>query len=163
MKAKWAGWAVLAVVVVALLAMGASRASGPRTQSERIDGVARTIRCPTCAGESVFESNSAAAENIRNEVARQVAAGRTDNEIRRFLADRYGDDVLLVPAATGVGAMVWVLPVMVAVMAVVGLVLAFRRWRRDDEPEGDVTDEDRALVEAALAADDLGVGEGSGR
>src|SRR4029079_10550100 len=115
----------------------------PRTQSERIDGIARTIRCPTCAGESVFESKSAAAENIRNEIARQVAAGNTDNQIRRFLADRYGDDVLLVPSASGVGALVWVLPVVVAVLAVGGLALAFRRWRRDDEPEGELSDGDR--------------------
>jgi cytochrome c-type biogenesis protein CcmH len=160
-KAKgWLGWTVLLAVLAALLVVGATRASGPRTQAERIDAVARTIRCPTCAGESVYESKAASAENIRSEIARQVAAGRTDDEIRLFLSERYGSDVLLVPSATGVGAVVWALPVALTVLALGGLVVVFRRWRRD-EPPG-VTADDRALVEAALAADD-GVGEGSGR
>jgi cytochrome c-type biogenesis protein CcmH len=159
----WAGWGLLVVALVALLAVGAARASGPRTQSERIDSIARTIRCPTCAGESVYESKAAAAENVRSEIARQVAAGRTDGEIRQFLADRYGNDVLLVPSASGVGALVWVLPVAITVLALGGLVVAFRRWSRNGEQESEPTDDDRALVEAALSADDQGVGEGSGR
>ena len=58
--------------------------------------------------------------------------------------------MLLVPRAEGIGAAVWVLPVAVLVAAVAGLVLAFRRWRRDTSAPP--TDEDRALVERALGA-----------
>ena len=56
-------------------------------------------------------------------------AGRTDDEILAFFADRYGDEVLLDPPATGIGALAWLLPLLVAGGAVVGLGFAFTRWR----------------------------------
>ncbi len=147
---RWPGWLALVLVVFALLAVGASRDGGPETQQDRIDAIGRRLACPTCAGESVYVSRAAAAEAIRNEIARQVATGeRSDDEIVAFIEDRFGGQVLLVPKATGLDALVWVLPVVVLVVAVAGLTVAFRRWQR--EPVLVPTDEDRALVAAALA------------
>ena len=88
--------------------------------------------------------------NIKADIARDVRAGQSDDQIRTDLSARYGEVVLLVPRADGIGAAVWVLPVAVFVAAVAGLVLAFRRWRR--ETSAPPTDEDRALVEQALGA-----------
>jgi cytochrome c-type biogenesis protein CcmH len=144
----WLGWLVLAVVLGAALTVGATRDSGPRTQTERIDAIAKTIKCPTCRSESVLESNAASSESLRAEIARQVAAGRTDDEVRKYIADRFGEDLLLVPARSGVASVVWVLPVAALVVAAAGLVAAFRRWRTDSS--GEPTEDDRALVEAAL-------------
>jgi cytochrome c-type biogenesis protein CcmH/NrfF len=98
----------------------------------------------------VYESRNSVALNIKADIAREVRAGQTDDQIRAGLSARYGESVLLVPRADGIGAAVWVLPVAVLVAAVAGLVLAFRRWRRDISAPP--TDEDRALVERALGA-----------
>jgi cytochrome c-type biogenesis protein CcmH len=149
----WGGWLVLAVVLAVALAIGVSRSSGPRTQEQRVDAIAKTIKCPTCRSESVYESQAAASANIRNEVARQVAAGQTDNQVRRYIADRFGEDLLLVPSRSGISSLVWVLPVAGLVLAAGGLVWAFRRWKAQ-VPDGEPTDDDRALVEAALAERD---------
>jgi cytochrome c-type biogenesis protein CcmH len=149
----WAGWLLMVAVVIGALAVGIARDGGPRTQSQRIDAIAKTIKCPTCRSESVYESRAAAAENIRNEIARQVAAGRTDDEVRAYLGQRFGEDLLLVPSTTGVTSLVWVLPVVALVLAVGGLAVAFVRWRRADrDSAGVVTDDDRALVAAAMAS-----------
>lgn len=153
-----AGWLLMAAVLVGALAVGVARDATPRTQSERIDAVAKTIKCPTCRSESVYESRSAAAQNLRNEIARQVGAGRTDDEVRAYVAERFGEDLLLTPSTSGVAGLVWVLPVAAFVLALGGLVVAFRRWRADDrEQSAAVTDDDRALVAAALEAE---VGKG---
>jgi cytochrome c-type biogenesis protein CcmH len=141
-------WIVLGVIAVSALLVGAIRSGGASTPEERIDAVARTVKCPVCPGESVYESRNSVALNIKADIARQVRAGQTDDQIRAALAARYGESVLLVPRATGIGAAVWVLPVAVLVAAVAGLVLAFRRWRRDTA--GPPTDADRVLVEQAL-------------
>jgi cytochrome c-type biogenesis protein CcmH len=146
----WGGWLVLAVVLVVALVVGVTRSSGPRTQEQRVDAIAKTIKCPTCRSESVYESQAAASANIRNEIARQVAAGQTDNEVRRYIADRFGEDLLLVPSRSGISSLVWVLPVAGLVLAAGGLVWAFRRWKAQVS-DGEPTDDDRALVEAALA------------
>ena len=147
---SWPMWMLMGIVTVCLLAIGAGREGGPLTQQERIDGITKRLACPTCDGESVFVSQASAAVNIKNEVARQVAAGQRDDEqIVAFIEDRFGGRVLLVPRATGFDSLVWVLPVSVLVCSVAGLAATFRRWRRE---QGLVpSDDDRALVAPLLA------------
>ena len=128
-----------------------TRGSGPQTQADRVDDVTRRVACPVCDGESVFESQNSASRAIRNEVTDLVRANElSDDEIVAFLETRYGADVLLVPKASGLDALVWVLPAVGLVCGVAGLALAFRRWRLQAEATGAPTEEDRRLVEAAL-------------
>jgi cytochrome c-type biogenesis protein CcmH len=143
---------VMGLVIVALLTVGGTRDNGPLTQSERIDSIARRVACPTCDGESVYVSRAAAAEAIRNQIARDVASAQlTDVEIIAGIAGSFNARVLLVPRATGFDALVWVLPVAVAVCAVVALGFAFRRWRHEPQRP---TAEDVAIVEELLAEDE---------
>jgi cytochrome c-type biogenesis protein CcmH len=149
------GWALLLVVVVTTLAIGVFTGRTPATNQERVTDLSQEIACPVCGGESVAQSNAPAAQNIRNEISRQVDAGRTDDEIRTYLAQQFGEDKLLRPGGEGVSALVWVLPVVAAVVAGAGLVLAFRRWSTTADV-GAPTEEDRELVARFLAADDVG-------
>jgi cytochrome c-type biogenesis protein CcmH len=143
---------LMGIITVALLAVGVTRDSGPLTQSDRIDSISKRIACPTCDGESIFVSRATAADAIRRQVARDVAAGRlTDDEIIGTIAESFNAQVLLVPRATGLDSLVWVLPVAVLVCAVAGLAVAFRRWRH--QLDGDATSEDFALVEQLLGQD----------
>lgn len=147
----WPGWLLLAVAAVALLILGATRATGPQTQEDRVDGITRRVACPICDGESVFESRNNASRDIRNRVTELVRANDlSDDEIVGFIETRYGADVLLVPKASGFDAMIWVLPAVGVLAGIVGLAFAFRRWRLQAASMPDASDADRALVEAAL-------------
>jgi cytochrome c-type biogenesis protein CcmH len=149
---SWPVWMLMGLIVVALLTVGTTRDAGPLTQSDRIDSITKHIACPTCDGESVYVSRASAAEAIRNQVARDVSAGKmTDDEIIGSIADRFKAQVLLVPRATGVDSLVWILPIAVFVCAVAGLWVAFRRWRTENR--GEATADDIALVEKLLAED----------
>jgi cytochrome c-type biogenesis protein CcmH/NrfF len=75
----------------------------------------------------------------------------SDDQIINFIEQRFGSKVLLVPRATGIDALVWALPVAALVCAVVGLGVAFRRWKAAADTIPD--DADRELVAAALAGD----------
>ena len=148
---RWPGWIALVLVVVGLLAVGITRDSGPRTERDRIDGIARRIACPICDGESVYESRNNASLNIRSEIAAQVRDGvRTDEQIIGYIAARYRGEVLLVPRATGLDTLVWALPVAALVCALAGLGVAFRRWNRTARATPAPTSDDYALVERAL-------------
>jgi len=150
---RWPAWLVMAVVVAAALTIGVTRAGGPRTNEERVEAIAKTIKCPVCRSESVFDSKADASQNIRDEIARQVAAGRSDDQIRAFINARFQDQgLLLVPPKSGVDSLVWVLPVVALVPAAGGLVVAFRKWRL--APDTVPTDDDRALVDAARHANE---------
>ena len=146
---------LLVLVVGGLLAVGAARDAGARTPQERVEEISQRLACPICDGESVFESRNADSQAIRIEIARQVDTGTvSDDQIINFIEQRFGSKVLLVPKATGIDALVWALPVAALVCALVGLGVAFRRWKvaADTIPD----DADRLLVAAALAHDARG-------
>ena len=155
----WPSWVLLVLVVGGLLAVGAARDAGPRSPKERVEEISKRLACPICDGESVFESRNADSQAIRIEIARQVDTGTvSDDQIINFIEQRFGSKVLLGPRATGIDALVWALPVAALVCGIVGLAVAFRRWKvaADTIPD----DADRELVSAALAADvDDGAGD----
>lgn len=156
-QARWLGWVVLAMVAAALFAVGVSRDAGPQNQRERIDVIAKRLACPTCEGESVFESRASSSENLRREIARLVAAGQlSDDQIVQTIDASYAEDLTLTPDASGLEGLAWILPVAVAVLSVAGLSVAFVRWRR--EGERTATADDREVVARALAPSE---GDGS--
>ncbi len=165
---RWLPWAALAVVVVTCLSIAAFGSTGTPTPQDRVAAIAKTIKCPTCSGESVAESNAPASQEIRADIAERVQNGQGDGDIRAYYAGRYGDAILLTPSASGVNALIWILPVVAFAVAVAGLVVVFRRW--SGEAPAHASAADRALVEAALRreheqaveADDAH-GEGSSR
>lgn len=155
-------WALLGVALVAALVIGAREPSA-RTPDERLRDVAGSVRCPTCAGQSVATSDAPAAQAIREQIRADIEAGRDDDTIRARLANGpYGEDILLNPPRSGFASLVWIVPVAAVVVAFGGLALAFRRWERTDP--GAPSRRDRELVAAALAAEaDDPHGEGAGR
>lgn len=147
----WLPWALLVPVLVAGLAIATFGSRGTQTSADRVQALASQFKCPTCRSESVATSNAPTAQFIKTDIAKRVEAGQSDEEIRAAIIARYGTDLLLTPPATGVSSLVWALPVIALVLAIAGLAVAFRRWRT--AADVDVSDEDRALVAAALAAE----------
>ena len=123
-------WAALAVVVIGALVFGVQDRDA-KTDAERAQSIAESVACPACSGQSVASSDAPAAANLRVDIERRVAEGQSDDEIRAAYAARFGDEILLNPPSSGVAAVVWVLPVLAVVAGGAGLVVAFRRWRRD--------------------------------
>ena len=151
MRSRLLGWVALGVVVAGALTIGVVEGREPRTEQDRIEAIAKTIRCPVCTTESVFESRSASAEDIRREITEEVRAGRSADEVRAAIAARYGETILLEPPADGVGALVWALPVAGAVLAVAGMALVFRRWQSNAHRLPEPTQADAELVARARA------------
>ena len=150
-RTGWWPWLAVLVVVVAALAIGALGERPPATQSERVNAVARTVRCPTCNGESVAQSDAQISQQIRVEIAKGFESGLTEEQIRDRLLERY-DDISLDPSGSGTAGLVWALPVIAGLLAVAGLVVVFRRWQRAGTLHASAADE--ALVAEALAAGD---------
>jgi cytochrome c-type biogenesis protein CcmH len=144
---RWAPWAALVVVLIVVLVIGTTRSTRPRTSAERVQHIASQLRCPLCQGETVADSNALISQDIRALVQQRVAAGQSDSQIIGYVVHQY-PGTLLKPPATGVGLIVWALPVVVFVAALGGLTLAFLRWR--SRTGITVTDADRALVDKAL-------------
>jgi len=145
------------VAAVALLALGAlvalqlTRPSLPSSPDEQAAQLAAELRCPDCQALSVAESRTAAAEAIRQEIAEQLAAGRTPDEVRDHFVARYGKWILLQPA----DPLIWLLPVAALLLgaAVFGWWLrSSLRGRGTADLERAVSDEERRRVRDELEA-----------
>jgi cytochrome c-type biogenesis protein CcmH len=147
--------ALLAVAAVALLQL--VRPVDPPAAEGRARTIAAELRCPDCQALSVAESRTAAANAIRGEIAEQLAAGRSDAQIRRHFVERYGEWILLAPS----DPIAWWLP---ALVLLAGAVLFGWWWvggrsRASGRPEpaaaAAVSEHDRERVrDAAEALDD---------
>jgi cytochrome c-type biogenesis protein CcmH len=146
-RQRLAWLALAAVVATALLVAVAGSRGENASRTEQAETIARSVRCPTCRGQSVAESAAPAAQAIRAEIGRRLDAGESRDEIESYLVGRYGSDILLTPPRGGVGGLVWVVPVVVIVGAAAGLGLALQRWSRRSLAQP--SDEDRALVAQA--------------
>jgi cytochrome c-type biogenesis protein CcmH len=146
-RRRVAGWLAMLAIVVGALLVGVTDDGGPRTDGERARDLSASVACPTCDGQSVADSDSSAARNVRTFIEQRIADGQADDQIRDELASRYGERILLTPGRSGLAGLVWVLPVAALVAALAGVALAFRRWRGRGVVHA--TDDDRALVDKA--------------
>jgi cytochrome c-type biogenesis protein CcmH len=148
---RWWPWValamVLAVVFVVLL-----WPSGSTSAAARAHDLATELRCPECEGLSVADSNAPTSKAIRADIKRRIGAGQSDAEIRQVYVDDYGEDILLSPQSSGIGLIVWVLPVLVLALGATGIWFALARSRR--EPRLHATEADEALVDRERGVDD---------
>lgn len=122
------GWLLLLLVIAVALVLGAEESTAP-TAADRVDRLSTEVRCPTCKGQSVKESDAPAAESVRTQIRARVEAGESDDQIRDALVSSYGRSILLDPGRSGWTGLVWLLPLVAFAGAVLCLGLAFRRWR----------------------------------
>ena len=83
-----------------------------------------TLRCVTCQGQSIADSDAAMAGDMRHEVRSRIAAGQSADEVRTWLVERYGEYISYEPS---IGRLTWPLyaiPVLLALLA--GWIV----WRR---------------------------------
>lgn len=105
----------------------------------------RELRCLKCQGETVADTPAMFAVDIRRQVREMVVDGRSDEEIRQYMVDRYGEVILLRPRWSAHNAWLWLAP---GIFLLLGAVVA---WR--------VVQQRRALLEN----DDSVVDEGTER
>ncbi|MDQ2726752.1 MAG: cytochrome c-type biogenesis protein CcmH [Actinomycetota bacterium] len=146
---RWGPWLVIAVVVIGAGVVGLHRSSHP-SLDQRTLAVAGQVRCPVCNGQSVAQSDAPPSLAIRSQIRTELVAGQVPSEILSAIVKDYGSGILEKPQANGVGLIVWVVPVLAVAGAIIGLVLAFRRWRPAATTGPAATDTDRELVGEAL-------------
>lgn len=129
-RARLAAWLGVIVIGGSAFLYGAIEQGPPRTDADRVYDLAQNFGCPVCGGQSVAESDSVVARNIRQQIARRVDEGRSDEVIISELEAAFpGNDYT--PAASGLSSLVWIIPVVAAVGALSGLLMVFRRWRNE--------------------------------
>ena len=91
-------------------------------QELKARNISKNIRCMVCQNQSIDESDAPLAKDLRVLIRKQIKEGKNDEEIYKFLTDRYGDFILLKPAFKLNTFALWLLPF---VFVLVGFFIIF--------------------------------------
>lgn len=75
--------------------------------------ISKDLRCLVCQGEAIDDSNADLAKDLRLLVRERIKAGDTDEQVKSFLRNRYGDFILLNPPVEGKTLLLWLTPLMI--------------------------------------------------
>lgn len=140
--------AAVAVVAVSV-ALASTRYGGARTLEERTTAIAAQLRCPVCDNLSVADSPSRLAGAMREEIGAQLAAGRTDEQVRAFFVERYGEWMLLDPPRRGLNLVPFLFPIVAVAVGAATWIAVVRRRPREETAA--VSDADRGRIERELS------------
>lgn len=124
-KSFWL-WVGACVVVAALVVAAQGATSSLSSRTAHLESL---VRCPSCEDLSVAQSNATAAIAVRHEIAASVRAGQSDTQILTSLEATYGSAILLSPATSGLGTILWLGPALVGLL-VLGVAARIGRRRR---------------------------------
>jgi cytochrome c-type biogenesis protein CcmH len=80
--------------------------------------VASELRCLVCQNQSLADSHASLAVDLKEKIAEQIRAGKTSEEIKSYMQDRYGEFVIYKPAYSLENAALWLGPFVVLVIAI---------------------------------------------
>lgn len=97
-----------------------AKAFSSDAQEVRYRALIDEIRCPVCQGQSIGGSNAGLAKDLREQVRKMIIKNNSNDEIRQFMVDRYGDFVVFKPPVNKNTYLLWFAP-----FTFLGLVLFF--------------------------------------
>ncbi len=152
---------VILAVVVAAATLGFVALRGdapPKSQAEQVQQIAAGLHCPICKDLSVADSPAPLAQQMRQQIAQQLHAGQTPDQIRAGFIAAYGESVLMAPPKRGLAQTAYYLPVLIVLVGAAVSVLLLRRWRRrpaggpgtDDDMPPELSAAQRRALQRAL-------------
>jgi cytochrome c-type biogenesis protein CcmH len=91
-------------------------------QELRARNISKNIRCMVCQNQSIDESNAPLAKDLRILIRNKIKDGKKDEEIYKFLTDRYGEFILLKPLFKLNTLALWLLPFL---FVLIGIFIVF--------------------------------------
>ncbi|MEI7037985.1 cytochrome c-type biogenesis protein [Fulvimonas yonginensis] len=142
---------LLLALLVALPGLVAAQAIDPlpfkdHAQEVRFQNLTRQLRCLVCQNENLADSNADLARDLRHEVFGLMQQGKSDEQIKQYLVDRYSDFVLYDPPVKPSTWLLWFGPGLLLLAGAAVVAVTVRRRSRAGERPARV---DSRLVEGA--------------
>ena len=131
------------------LAKDASPLADDPITEQRLIAISEEMRCLVCQNESLAGSRSDLANDLRREIRILINEGKTDEQIRSFMVERYGDFVLYRPPVKPITWLLWIGPFVILLAGIIGLMVYLRR-RNQSIPSTTLSAEDNCRIDALL-------------
>jgi cytochrome c-type biogenesis protein CcmH len=96
-------------------------------EEERFHHLISELRCLVCQNQSLADSNAPLAIDLKNEIFQKIQSGLTDEEIKHYLVERYGDYILFKPSVSKTTFILWLGPFIFLVGSFAILLISIRR------------------------------------
>ena len=93
----------------------------------RYQSLGDQLRCPTCTGLSIMQSDAMFSLQIRSAVLDLLEEGHSDKGIKDFFRQRYGEWIFRAPPTAGFHWLAWILPAILLVFALAALYFKHRK------------------------------------
>jgi cytochrome c-type biogenesis protein CcmH len=125
----------LLVLLLAFSGVAGAQAIDPlpfkdHAQEVRFQNLTRQLRCLVCQNENLADSNADLARDLRHEVFGLMQQGKTDDQIKQYLVDRYSDFVLYDPPVKPATWLLWFGPGLFLLMGAAVVLVTIRRRGR---------------------------------
>jgi cytochrome c-type biogenesis protein CcmH len=127
---------ILLLLLLGLVGTGLAQGSDPT--DDEVNAIARQLYCPVCENIPLDACGTAACEQWRGIIKDKLAEGWTEDQIKTYFVEQYGDRVLAEPPRRGFNWLVYLIPILALAAGIVLLILGFRKWRqagRDQRPD----------------------------
>ena len=121
--------------LAALLLAAALQAQEPLVfdspeQEARYNALTQELRCAVCQNQNLADSDAPLAQDLRQEIYDMMMAGQTDDQIKTFMVDRYGDFVLYRPPVQGNTLALWIIPAVLLGGGAIAVMFTVRNRNR---------------------------------
>jgi len=119
----------LKIFLIAFLLIGFSQIKSDEKNDELKNKILKNIRCLICQGQSVYDSESDFASSIKLIVSKMIAEEMSEDQIYKFLREKYGDWVIYDPKLNKNTYVLWLLPLLLFLIggAIIGKNLNFKK------------------------------------
>ena len=116
---------------------------------QRLISISEEMRCLVCQNESLAGSRSDLANDLRREIRTLIKEGKSDDQIRSFMVERYGDFVLYRPPVKPTTWLLWIGPFVILLIGIAGLLTYLRR-RNNAVSNIPLSEDDNNKIDALL-------------
>ncbi len=101
---------------------------GQQTLDQRVQDVGSQLKCLICQGESVADSPSELAQQMRGVIRQKLQSGQSEQEVINYFEAHYGLQILLKPQWQGFQLLAWLVPIAMLLGGALLIFLVLRSW-----------------------------------
>lgn len=138
----------IAILALAALTAGSALAQEPLPSDDEVNAIAKQLYCPVCENIPLDVCPTQACQQWRQVIRDKLGEGWSEDQIKTYFVDQYGDRVLAEPPPRGLNLLVYIVPPVVFLAGVLVLVQAMRAWRSPQPVEispADLKDDDEYI------------------
>lgn len=122
---------LILVLALAVAPAAAAQDNPPRTPTDdEVNAIAKQLYCPVCENTPLDVCPTQACQQWRDLIREKLAAGWSEDQIKTYFVNQYGDRVLAAPPPRGFNWLVYVIPPFIIAIGIFVLYRAFQAWKK---------------------------------